>query len=133
MGRAVATEELRHLGKVSNDSVTELDTLKWEPTSRAKIVLRVGEFTSECPVTGQPDYASLYIEYIPTDRLVETKSLKLYLQSFRDRGMFNEAIIDEIADKFAHDVGAQYVFVRGEFRPRGGIGVTVEIERGTDR
>ncbi len=86
------------------------------------------EFSSLCPVTGQPDYARLHLHYIPGDRCVETKSLKFYLASFRNTAGFNEEIVNRIADDLIAVCAPRQLMVRGEFAPRGGISLTVEVE-----
>lgn len=97
------------------------------PTGRAYwIKLDCHEFSSLCPVTGQPDFARLFIEYIPADRCVETKSLKFYLASFRNTRAFNEAIVNRIAADLLTVCSPRRLHVRGEFAARGGIGLTVE-------
>ena len=83
-----------------------------------------------CPVTAQPDYAQLMIEYVPDKHLAETKSVKLYLWKFRDEGAFNEAIIDRIASELFDQIKPLWLRVIGEFNPRGGICVTATAERG---
>jgi 7-cyano-7-deazaguanine reductase len=84
------------------------------------------EFTSLCPVTGQPDFGRIVIRYIPDKRCLESKSLKLYLFSFRNTGAFHEEAANRILDDIVHAVGPRRAVVRGEFRPRGGIAITVE-------
>jgi 7-cyano-7-deazaguanine reductase len=83
------------------------------------------EFTSVCPMTGQPDFATLVVRYVPGRRCVELKSLKLYLHSFRDRGIFYEAAVNEILDDLVRAVRPRSMEVRGEFRVRGGISSVV--------
>ena len=90
------------------------------------ITLDCHEFSSLCPVTGQPDYAKIHIRYIPGERCLETKSLKYYLASFRNTPGFNEEIINRIADDLLAVCQPQRLDVRGEFAPRGGISLTVE-------
>ena len=87
------------------------------------------EFTSLCPVTGQPDFAQLTIRYRPRKRLIETKSLKLYLWSFRERRLFNESIVAEIAATIMKQAQPEWVDVEGRFAHRGGIGVTAIARR----
>ena len=86
------------------------------------------EFTSMCPVTGQPDFAKLRIEYIADKLCIETKSLKFYLASFRNTRSFNEAIVNRVLDDLVAACQPRYALVHGEFSPRGGIGVTVDAE-----
>lgn len=81
------------------------------------------EFTSLCPKTGQPDYAVIYISYVPDKRMVESKSLKLYLFSFRNHGDFHEDCINIIMDDLIALMDPKYIEVWGKFLPRGGISI----------
>ena len=84
------------------------------------------DFTSLCPVTGQPDFARLRIEYIPGARCIETKSLKFYLASYRNTRSFNEEIVNRILDDLVAACSPQIMTVHGEFAARGGITLTVD-------
>ena len=79
------------------------------------------EFTCLCPMTGQPDFATIHITYVPEAHCVELKSLKLYLWSFRDEGAFHEAVINQILDDIAAAIAPRELEVRGDFFVRGGI------------
>lgn len=81
------------------------------------------EFTTLCPKTGQPDFGHLYISYIPRERMVESKSLKLYLFSFRNHGDFHEDCVNIILNDLIHLMHPRYIEVRGVFMPRGGISI----------
>ena len=81
------------------------------------------EFTSLCPITAQPDYATLYINYIPDVRMVESKSLKLYLFSFRNHGAFHEDCVNIIMKDLIELMDPRYIEVVGDFTPRGGISI----------
>ena len=81
------------------------------------------EFTSLCPMTGQPDYATIYISYVPDERMVESKSLKLYLFSFRNHGDFHEDCVNIIMDDLIQAMDPKYIEVWGKFLPRGGISI----------
>lgn len=81
------------------------------------------EFTSLCPITGQPDYATIYISYIPDEYLVESKSLKLYMVSFRNHGDFHEDVINVIMKDLIELLDPKYIEVWGKFLPRGGISI----------
>lgn len=83
------------------------------------------EFTSLCPITGQPDFARIAIEYVPDQRCIESKSLKLYLGSFRNEGSFAEAITNRIRDDLAAACKPRRLTVTADFTPRGGIGIRV--------
>jgi len=84
------------------------------------------EFTCLCPKTGQPDFATFHIEYVPDQLCVELKSLKLYLWSFRDEGAFHEAVTNRILDDLVAATKPRAMSVVGEFMVRGGITTTVE-------
>ncbi len=86
------------------------------------------EFTSLCPVTGQPDFAHITITYIPDQRCLESKSLKLYLGSFRNTGMFHEEITNRILDDLVAACKPRWARVRGRMNPRGGISIEVTAE-----
>lgn len=81
------------------------------------------EFTSLCPKTGQPDFAKIFINYIADKKMVESKSLKLYLFGFRNHGDFHEDCIQKICDDLVALMKPQYIEVIGEFTPRGGIAI----------
>lgn len=81
------------------------------------------EFTSLCPITGQPDFAKIYISYIPGEKMVESKSLKLYLFSFRNHGDFHEDCINIIMKDLIRLMKPKYIEVWGKFMPRGGLSI----------
>ncbi|MCF6271515.1 MAG: preQ(1) synthase [Melioribacteraceae bacterium] len=86
------------------------------------------EFTSLCPKTGQPDFATISMEYIPNELCVELKSYKLYLNSYRNEGMFFEAVTNKILDDLVEVLKPSYLNVIAEFNVRGGISSIVEVE-----
>ena len=88
------------------------------------------EFTCLCPMTGQPDFAHLTIRYIPDRLCVESKSLKLYLWSYRDEGAFHEAVANQILDDLVEALQPQWLQVDGDFLIRGGIRTRVSVEHG---
>lgn len=88
------------------------------------------EFTSLCPMTGQPDFASIYISYVPKDFLVESKSLKLYLFSFRNHGDFHEDCVNIILNDLISLLDPYYIEVWGKFTPRGGISIDPYVNYG---
>jgi 7-cyano-7-deazaguanine reductase len=90
-----------------------------------EIVHTAPEFTSVCPMTGQPDFGTITVSYVPDRRCVELKSLKLYLFGFRDRGIFYEAAVNTILEDLVASLAPRRLEVRGEFRVRGGIASTV--------
>lgn len=90
----------------------------------------VPEFTSLCPKTGQPDFANIFIDYIPRRYLVESKSLKLYMFSFRNHGAYHEAVINEIGETLVELLSPIWMRVSGIFNPRGGIPIDVWFHHG---
>jgi len=88
------------------------------------------EFTCLCPMTGQPDFATILIEYVPDQLCVELKSLKLYLWSYRDEGAFHEAVTNQICDDIVAAIAPRRVTVNGKFWVRGGITTTVVVTHG---
>jgi 7-cyano-7-deazaguanine reductase len=89
------------------------------------------EFTSLCPITGQPDFAHLVIDYIPDQWLVESKSLKLYFTSFRNHGAFHEACTLDIAKKLIGALAPRWLRIGGYWYPRGGMPIDVFFQTGT--
>ena len=93
------------------------------PSADWAVALLCSEFTSLCPVTGQPDYGRLRVEYVPERRCVESKSLKLYLMRYRNEGTFHEACVNRVADDLVDAIAPRYLRVFGDFNPRGGIAI----------
>jgi 7-cyano-7-deazaguanine reductase len=109
---------------------TELETFANPQTARDYTIrIKIPEFTCLCPRTGQPDFATLDLEYVPDERCVELKSLKLYIWSFRDRGAFHEAVTNEIADHLNAALAVRFLRLTAHFNVRGGIYTTVVAER----
>ena len=86
------------------------------------------EFTCLCPKTGQPDFATISIRYVPGDTCVELKSLKMYLWSYRDEGAFHEAVTNKILDDLVAATNPRKMTVEGDFWVRGGIHTIVEVQ-----
>ena len=93
-----------------------------------EIVHTCPEFTALCPKTGQPDFATIRIRYVPDERCVELKSLKLYLQGYRDQGIFYEDVTNVILDDLVAALQPRRMSVEGDFRTRGGISSVVRAE-----
>lgn len=93
------------------------------------------EFTAVCPKTGQPDFGTITIQYVPEERCIELKALKLYLQAYRDRGIFYENSINVILDDLVAACAPRRMIVIGQFTPRGGISsrITVRHEASSTR
>ena len=93
------------------------------PENDYMVTFNCPEFTSLCPITGQPDFARIIINYIPNKKMVESKSLKLYLFSFRNRGDFHEDCVNIIMKDLVKLMQPKYLEVKGIFTPRGGIAI----------
>ncbi len=93
------------------------------PENEYLVTLNCPEFTSLCPKTGQPDFGKIVIRYIPRNRMVESKSLKLYLFSFRNHGDFHEDCVNIIMKDLVNLMNPKYIEVCGYFMPRGGISI----------
>lgn len=96
------------------------------------IRIRIPEFTCLCPKTGQPDFATLFLDYIPEAACVELKSLKLYVWSYRDEGAFHEAITHQILDDLVTALSPRYARLTARFNVRGGIYTSVIAEHRAD-
>ena len=98
------------------------------PDAAYLVRFAVPEFTSLCPVTGQPDFAQFQLEYVPDSKCVELKSLKLYLWSFRDRGAFHEAVTNQILEHLAGATQPRFMRLTAKWNVRGGIYTSVVVE-----
>ena len=122
------TEGLKNLGKKTtyetdyNPSVLEKFSNKHKENDYF-VKFNCPEFTALCPITGQPDFATIYISYIPDEYCVESKSLKLYLFSFRNHGDFHEDVVNVILNDLKKLLNPRYIEVWGKFLPRGGISI----------
>ncbi|QOQ98228.1 preQ(1) synthase [Helicobacter winghamensis] len=121
-------ESLKHLGAstqyVFSYDKNLLETFENKHKERDYFVkFNCPEFTSLCPITGQPDFATIYISYIPELKMVESKSLKLYLFSFRNHGGFHEDCVNTILNDLVELMQPRYLEVWGKFTPRGGISI----------
>ena len=106
-----------------------LDTfINPEPGRDYTISIKLPEFTCLCPVTGQPDFATLHIRYIPDQLCVELKSLKLYIWSYRDEGAFHEAVTNQILSDLVTAVSPRYMKLTADFNVRGGVYTSVTAE-----
>ncbi len=111
----------------------ELETFP-NPNPERDIVIRIHtpEFTCLCPKTDQPDFATIYIEYIPGDSCVELKSLKLYFWSYRDEGAFHEAVTGQILNDLVAAIEPRFMRVTSDFNVRGGVYTNVVVEHHAD-
>ena len=115
-GQAVPTKPSKELETFENP----------RPARRYEIRFETAEFTCLCPLTGQPDFATIRIRYVPDALCVELKSLKLYLWSYRDEGAFHEDVTNRILDDLVSAIGPWEITVQGDFKVRGGIHTVVE-------
>ncbi len=99
------------------------------PDRYYRVTLETSEFTCLCPATGQPDFATIRVDYVPNKKVVESKSFKLYLWSYRNEGVFHEHVINTILDDLVKALNPHYIKVTGRFNVRGGIEITVEAEK----
>ena len=98
----------------------------------SEVVMKATEFTAICPRTGQPDFGSVTIEYVPAESCIESKALKYYLWSYRDEGAFCETLAARIADDVVYAISPAYVRVEVRQNVRGGIGILASAERTKD-
>jgi 7-cyano-7-deazaguanine reductase len=119
-------KHLKKLGRSTKFAYENPDKtiLEWFPNpmkGNYEIEISGEEFTTLCPMTGQPDFATIIIRYVPDKRCVESKSLKLYFGAFRMHGIFHEACVQKITDDLVAVLKPKKLFVEGRFSPRGGI------------
>ena len=98
------------------------------PEQDYTVRIDIPEFTCLCPVTGQPDFATLQLEYVPDSKCVELKSLKLYIWSYRDQGAFHEAVTNKIKQDLVDMLAPRFLRITGKFNVRGGLYTTVITE-----
>jgi len=120
--RAMPTRPSRELETFANP----------QPERDYTIRVRIPEFTCLCPKTGQPDFATIHLEYVPANRCIELKSLKMYIWSFRDEGAFHEAVTNSILNDLVTACEPHFMRVTAEFNVRGGIYTTVVAEHRSD-
>jgi len=126
------TSSLTHLGRAATRYPERVDPALLEtfpnrfPGREYQVTFETCEFTSLCPMTGQPDFGSITIRYVPGELCIESKSLKLYLFSYRSEPSFMETLTNRILDDLTTACKPRRMTVTGSFRPRGGIGIVVE-------
>jgi len=112
-----------------NNKINLLETFENQyPDRDYNIIHTAPEFTSLCPKTGQPDFATIIIEYIPDKLCIELKSLKLYLNSYRSDGIFFESVTNKILDDLVKACKPRYMLITADFNVRGGISSVIEAE-----
>lgn len=138
MAKNTAGSDLKQLtllgsGK-SAKPMRKLETFPNHTKRDYTVMLTTDEFTCVCPMTGQPDFAKIQIQYIPDKKIVESKSLKLYFWSFRNEGVFHEHLTNVILDDLVAALSPRWCKVTAQFAVRGGIAITVDAEyRGKKR
>ena len=133
MARKPAKPTMKKIPKrVSTRPATRMETFANPNQGRDyEIEMTCHEFTCLCPMTGQPDLATIRISYVPDTVCVELKSLRNYLWSYRNKGVFHEAVTNKIADDLIKLMRPRWLLVEAEFRVRGGIQTTVRAEHST--
>ena len=114
------------LRQLSSPEEAVLETFESPSKRDYEVTFSTKEFTSHCPVTGQPDFAEIIIRYTPDRRCIESKSLKQYLGAYRNQAVFAEGITNRILDDIVRAISPRRAVVIGDFSPRGGIGIRVE-------
>lgn len=133
--RTASSDKLTLLGggplrQLSSPDEAVLETFPNPSARDYEVIFSTKEFTSHCPVTGQPDFAEITIRYTPDRRCLESKALKQYLGSYRNQAVFAEAITNRILDDIVAAIAPRHAVVTGDFAPRGGIAIRVEAVHG---
>jgi 7-cyano-7-deazaguanine reductase len=130
--RVTAKSDLKNLTILGNEMTTPVRRLETFPNHHPDrdytVTLLTDEFTCVCPLTGQPDFARLKIQYVPDMRILESKSLKLYLHSFRNEGTFHEHVVNVILDDVVAVLAPRRCKITADFAVRGGVGISVDAE-----
>ncbi len=130
--KLTAKSDLENLTVLGKEKVIPSRRLEAFPNHHPErdyvVTMHTEEFTCVCPLTGQPDFAKLKIQYIPDKRVLESKSLKLYLHSFRSEGTFHEHVINVILDDIVGALAPRWCKITADFAVRGGIGICVDAE-----
>ena len=130
--KLTAKSDLENLTVLGKEKVTPGRRLEAFPNHHPGrdyiVTMLTEEFTCTCPLTGQPDFAKLKIQYIPDQLVLESKSLKLYLHSFRNEGTFHEHVINVILDDIVGALAPRWCKITADFAVRGGIGICVDAE-----
>lgn len=136
MHKGTTSEDLKTLGHLPGGGTRPSRALEAFPNHHPErdytVDLETSEFTCLCPATGQPDFATIRIRYIPGPSVVESKSLKLYLWSFREEGIFHEHLANVILDDLVVAIQPRWCRVEAAFHPRGGIGIVVRAEHSAE-
>ena len=122
------TEDLTILGHPAQPSKKLEAFPNRDPGRYYLVTLETDEFTCVCPITGQPDFATIKVAYVPAEKIVESKSFKLYLWSYRNEGVFHEHVVNQILDDLVAVLDPHWIQVTGKFNVRGGIRIEVAAE-----
>lgn len=117
----------QHVFKGANPELLETIPWEWDEYSSMEVTIETEEFTTVCPVTGGPDFGKVIISYEPRNCIIESKSLKYYLESYRDEKMFHEAAIQQIIAHLTEILKPLSICVAGDFRPRGGLAIKPKV------
>ena len=98
------------------------------PNRDYEVSITLPEFTCKCPMTGYPDFATIHVKYIPDELIVELKSIKLYINQYRDEYIFHEEIVNRILDDLVACIHPRWMEVTGDFNPRGNVKTIVRVE-----
>jgi 7-cyano-7-deazaguanine reductase len=132
MSNITQPTDLDHLTQLGQGATQPSKTLEVFPNRHPgrdyTVTLKTSEFTCVCPMTGQPDFADLTVQYVPDQRIVESKSFKLYLWSYRNEGVFHEHVTNVILDDLVAALQPRWCKVTADFGARGGITISVEAE-----
>jgi len=132
MAKKTTDHDLKQLTLLGSGNVSKpmrkLETFPNHTKRNYTVTLTTDEFTCVCPMTGQPDFARVTIQYIPDKKIVESKSLKLYFWSFRNEGVFHEHVTNVILDDLVEALSPRWCKVTASFAVRGGIAITVDAE-----
>jgi len=130
--KLTAKSDLVNLTVLGKEKVAQSPRLEAFPNHHPErdyvVTMTTEEFTCVCPLTGQPDFAKLKIQYHPDKLILESKSLKIYLHSFRNEGTFHEHVINVILDDIVGALAPRWCKITAEFAVRGGIGICVDAE-----
>jgi 7-cyano-7-deazaguanine reductase len=130
--RLTAKSDLKSLTLLGNEKIVPQRKLEAFPNHHLErdyiVTLHTEEFTCVCPLTAQPDFARIKIQYTPQSLVLESKSLKIYLHSFRNEGTFHEHVVNVILDDIVTALEPRWCKITADFAVRGGIGISVEAE-----
>ncbi len=98
------------------------------PDRDYEVSITLPEFTCLCPISGYPDFATIHVKYVPDKYIIELKSIKLYINKFRDQSIFHEESVNRILDDLVEAIGPRWIEVTGDFNPRGNVHTVVKVE-----